>query len=59
MIYIEQDTYSTSLYTVYKVGGYFYGWNESCIWEGTDYALYPNEHGYTQTFLAPSILDRW
>jgi hypothetical protein len=59
MIYIEQDTYSSSLYTVDKVGGYYYGWNESSTWEGTDFTLYPDEGGYTQTFLAPSILDRW
>ena len=59
MIYIWQDMYSSSLYTVDKVGGYYYGWNESSTWEGDNYCLYPNEDGYTQAFLAPSILDRW
>ena len=59
MIYIEQDMCSSSLYTVDKVRGYYYGWNESGTWEGDDYILYPDEDGYTQTFLAPSILDRW
>lgn len=59
MIYIEHDTYSSSLYTVDKVGGYYYGWRESSAWEGTFYTLYTDEVGYTQTFLAPSILDRW
>ena len=59
MIYIEQDTYSSSLYTVDKVGGYYYAWNKDSTWVGNDYCLYPNEDGYTQAFLAPSILDRW
>ena len=59
MIYIEHDRWSTSLYKVNKVRGYYYGWNKSETWKGTDYTLYPNEDGYTQAFLAPSILDRW
>ena len=59
MIYIEQDKWSTSLYKVDKVGGYYYAWNKDSTWEGNDYALYSNEDGYTQAFLAPSILDRW
>lgn len=59
MIYIEQDTYSSSLCAVDKVGGYCCAWNESSTWEGGGCCLYPNEDGYTQAFLAPSILDRW
>ena len=59
MIYIEHDDYSTSLYKVNKVRGYYYAWNKDSTWEGNDYELYSNEDGYTQAFLAPSILDRW
>lgn len=59
MIYIEQDRLTASLYKVDKVEGYYYGWSKHGTWEGTDYTLYPNEDGYIQAFLAPSILDRW
>lgn len=61
MIYIEKDNFSSRLFKVDKVGEYFYGWSKYSPegWEGFDYTLYPNEHGYTQAFLAPSILDRW
>lgn len=61
MIYFENDEYSSSLYKVEGIGGRFYGWNVDSRdgWEGSDYTIYPNEGGYTQTFLAPSILDRW
>ena len=59
MIYIEQDSWSTRLFKVDKVRGYYYRWSEHNTWEGDDYILYPDVDGYTQTFLAPSILDRW
>ena len=59
MIYIEKDSLSTSLFKVDKVRGYYYGWSKHNTYEGYDYILYPDEDGYTQAFLAPSILDRW
>lgn len=61
MIYIEKDYYGCSLFVVEEVGGKYFGWSEENTdgWEGNDYTLYPNEEGYSQTFLAPSILGRW
>lgn len=62
MIYIENDEMEyCSLFKVDKVGGHYYGWSKisPAGWEGDYYKLYPNGRGYTQAFLAPSILDRW
>lgn len=61
MIYLEQDSFSYSLFKVEEVGGPFFGWNTDDPegWYGNEFLYYPCKDDFTQAFLAPSILDRW
>lgn len=61
MIYIENDSYSCTLYLVKRLNGPYFGWraDEPEGWYGPEFTTYLNEGDFTQTFLAPSILGRW
>ncbi len=61
MIYIENHGFCCSLFKVERLNGPYFGWSSDSPkgWYDSEFIRYPNTEEFTQTFLAPSILDRW